>query len=217
MERRHAIQHVERPASESPPCTRIAPWPPSAGNHHIGGDAERTVLDVEERVLRHSGHALRQRQRRPARHQVRSAGQRGDRALKRPVIHGKNEVRDRLRRNRSCNSASFSGSCAARSLTRLKSVRVSYSSHLPSAMDVLGCELPGRVVDHAREPAVVIDRAVAEHLEILRLVRSGRCGILDGVEHADPVHRPLRRAVHRSWARAIRSPREWSARRRSHG
>ena len=48
-----------------------------------------------------------------------------------------------------------------------------------------------------RHPAVVIDGAVAEHLEILRRAPGGRVGVglVPRVNHADAVHRALLDAV----------------------
>ena len=48
-----------------------------------------------------------------------------------------------------------------------------------------------------RGPALVVDAAVAEHLEVLRLVPLGRLGVVEGVEHADAFDRVLLDAVHR--------------------
>src|SRR5262249_14548620 len=49
----------------------------------------------------------------------------------------------------------------------------------------------------AGDPAVVIDRVVAHHLEVLRLVRRGGLGALgvEGVHHADTLDRLLRDAI----------------------
>ena len=50
-------------------------------------------------------------------------------------------------------------------------------------------------MDGPREPAVVVDGPVAEHLEVLGDVPILRRGIVEAVDHAHPVHRDLRRAV----------------------
>src|SRR5207245_10923966 len=55
--------------------------------------------------------------------------------------------------------------------------------------------LPRRTVDGPRQPAVVIDRAIAEHLEILRLVALRRLRIVEGVEHTDAFDRRLHHAI----------------------
>ena len=96
VERGHAILHVKRPPSEPTALHEDCALAAAGRDHHIGGDAERLVHDVEECVLRNPRHALRQREGRPPRHQVRPAGQRGDRTFKRTVVHRKDEVRDGL-------------------------------------------------------------------------------------------------------------------------
>ena len=55
--------------------------------------------------------------------------------------------------------------------------------------------LPWRAVDGAGQPAIVVDRAIAEHLEVLRLVPLGRLRIVEGVEHAGALDGRLHRAV----------------------
>ena len=46
-----------------------------------------------------------------------------------------------------------------------------------------------------RRPALVVDAAVAEHLEVLRLVPLGRLRVVEGVEHAEAFDRRLLDAV----------------------
>ena len=48
-----------------------------------------------------------------------------------------------------------------------------------------------------RRPAFVVDAAIPEHLEILRLVLLRRLGVIEGVQHADAFDRVLLDAVHR--------------------
>ena len=48
-----------------------------------------------------------------------------------------------------------------------------------------------------RGPALVVDAAVAEHLEVLGLVPLRRLGVVERVEHADALDRVLLHAVHR--------------------
>ena len=54
---------------------------------------------------------------------------------------------------------------------------------------------PGRLVDDAREPAVVVDGAIAKHLEVLGGVAVWRVRVVGRVEHAHAVHRELLHAV----------------------
>ena len=51
---------------------------------------------------------------------------------------------------------------------------------------------------HGR-PALVIDAAITEHLEVLGLVLVGRFGIVEGVQHADALDRVLLHAIHKQW------------------
>ena len=54
---------------------------------------------------------------------------------------------------------------------------------------------PGRRVARDRRPPPVVDAAVAEHLEVLRLTPVRRSGVVEGVDHADALDRPLLDAV----------------------
>ncbi len=65
-----------------------------------------------------------------------------------------------------------------------------------------------------RGPALVVDAAVAEHLEVLRLVPLRRLGVVERVEHADALDGLLLHAVHRDRLGAAPPPRGSSARRR---
>ena len=56
---------------------------------------------------------------------------------------------------------------------------------------------PGVRVPRHRGPTLMVDAAVAEHLEVLRLVPLCRAGIVEGVQHAHAFDRRLRDAVHR--------------------
>ncbi len=62
---------------------------------------------------------------------------------------------------------------------------------------LLADEQPGRLVPRHRGPALVVDAAVAEHLEVLRLVPLGRLGVVERVQHADALDGLLLHAVHR--------------------
>ena len=76
---------------------------------------------------------------------------------------------------------------------------------------------PRRRVTGDRGPALVVDAAVAEHLEVLRLAPLGRGRVVEAVAHAHALDRLLLDAVHRASAPAGRRPRAPSARRRSRG
>ncbi len=83
--------------------------------------------------------------------------------------------------NTSCISFSFLGFFAARSFARLKSWRVSYSSHVSSSSFARGLVSHGGPVDGAGQPAVVVDGAIAEDFEVLGLVRARRFGVWSNV------------------------------------
>src|SRR3984885_15691118 len=52
-------------------------------------------------------------------------------------------------------------------------------------------EEPRRLVSRHRGPPLVVDAAIAEHLEVLRLMLLRRLGIIEGVCHADAFDRML--------------------------
>ncbi len=60
-----------------------------------------------------------------------------------------------------------------------------------------------RVTSHGG-PALVVDAAVAEHLEVLRLPAVGGIGLVERVPHADAVDRPLLDPVHEARLRDAR-------------
>ena len=68
-------------------------------------------------------------------------------------------------------------------------------------------------------PAVVVDGAVAKHLEVLRRARGRGVGVrlVEGVRHAHAFNRPLRDAVDHRRCHECRSLRGWSVRCRSSG
>ncbi len=57
--------------------------------------------------------------------------------------------------------------------------------------DGVDAGLPRRAVLGHRGPALVVDAAVAEHLEVLRLVALGGVGVVEAVGHADALDRLL--------------------------
>ena len=59
---------------------------------------------------------------------------------------------------------------------------------------LVGAE-PRHAVPRHRRPPLVVDAAVAEHLEVLRLVPLGRLGVVERVEHAEAFERRLLHAV----------------------
>src|SRR6185503_3221960 len=69
---------------------------------------------------------------------------------------------------------------------------------------LLADEEPRRLVPRHRRPSLVIDAAVAEHLEVLRLVSIGSLGVVERIEHADAFDGPLLHAVDRRRLRKLR-------------
>ena len=64
-------------------------------------------------------------------------------------------------------------------------------------------EHPRHAVPSDRGPTLVVDAAVAEHLEVLRLASLGRIRVVEAVGHAHAVQRHLLDAVHE---RRLRQP-----------
>ena len=67
---RLAVLHVQAPAAEAAGLGEDHAVGAALRDLHLGGDRVRPVLDVDEDVLRHPGHALVDRQRGAAGHQV---------------------------------------------------------------------------------------------------------------------------------------------------
>ena len=117
-------------------------------------------------------------------------------------------------RKRRCSSCSFSG------LSRGEVVRLRPVVRAVELPDVvverrhLGRH-PGNAVPGDSGPALVVDAAVAEHLEVLRRVAIVRVGVVERVRHRDALERPLLHAVDAQRAPAGRPPRAPSPRRRS--
>ena len=91
-----------------------------------------------------------------------------------------------------CSSASFSG------LSRGEVVRLRPVVRAVQLPDVvverrhLGRH-PGNAVPGDTGPALVVDAAVAEHLEVLSRVALGRTGVVERVGHRDALERDLLR------------------------
>src|SRR5207248_11210482 len=62
-------------------------------------------------------------------------------------------------------------------------------------------EQPGCLVPRHRGPALVVDAAVAEHLEVLRLMAFSRIGVVERVQHADTLDGALLNSINRHWLR----------------
>ena len=73
-------------------------------------------------------------------------------------------------------------------------VRVVQLPHVVVERALVGAD-PRHAVPRHRRPSLVVDAAVAEHLEVLRLVPLRRLGVVERVEHADAFDRRLLHAV----------------------
>ncbi len=73
----------------------------------------------------------------------------------------------------------------------------------------------GVLMPRDRGPALVVDAAVAEHFEVLRLVLLGRFGVVERIRHADAFDRMLLDSVDKLGCGNSGQLQEWSERRRS--
>ena len=64
---------------------------------------------------------------------------------------------------------------------------------------------PGDAVPRHSGPALVVDAAIAEHLEVLGRVPIGGAGVVERVGHRHAFERPLLHAVDAQWCRKARS------------
>src|ERR1019366_10267697 len=71
--------------------------------------------------------------------------------------------------------------------------------------------IPGRAVPSHCGPPLMVDAAIAEHLEILGLASFGGLGVVEGIQHADTFQRSLLHAVN---DRGCRQPGGFQNRRR---
>ena len=184
---------VEAPAAE-PAALRDDHALGALGRHfEIGGDRERLVLDVDDAVLGQTAHAGEQ-QLRVALDQLGPAGQIGVDALDLPVVERQHVVLDRFDQPQPLQLVQLLRHLL-RQVVGLRPVLAAVVE-LPHVVverrHLLAAHHPRRAVLGHRAPALVVDAAVAEHLEVLRLVPLGRLGVVEAVQHA----RALVRALH---------------------
>ena len=155
------------------------------------------ALHVDESVLHDAGHAVIDRHRRASAEQVRAAGDPGVEALGAAVVDGQHEIALGLLQEE-----------CLQLLQLLRVLRGQVVGLTEVLVDVI--ELPDVVRERRilrkqpwnrvacrRDPAVVVDGAVAEHLEVLRLPAVCSLRVVRGVEHRHAVHRTLVHAVDR--------------------
>ena len=156
------------------------------GHLNLGGHRVRLVLDADDRVLRQSPHAAEEELGVPT-DQHRPPGQIRVQPFGAPVIERQHVVAGRLDQPQALQLVELLRHLL-RQVVRLAPVLVGVVE-LPDVVvesrGLLADEEPGRLVPRHRGPALVVDAAVAEHLEILRLVSLGRLGVVEGVQHAD--------------------------------
>ena len=136
------------------------------------------------------------RQRGAAGHQVGPPDQGGIQALQGPVIEGQHGVLDRFLQEEVLQLLEL--------LRVLRGQVVRQAEVRPGVVQLPrvvferrpGLEFPRRPVDGAGQPAVVVDGAVAEDLEVLGRVPARRLGVREGVGQAHAFDGRLRRPVH---------------------
>ena len=176
----------------------------------------RLVLDHDDRVLRQPSHAAEE-QLRVAPDELRPAGEVGVEALEAAVVERQHVVlpgldqEQALQLARACRAARRRGRAPASSRRGRRAPR--RRRRTPASRS----PPTGVAVPRHRGPALVVDAAVAEHLEVLRRVAVVRAGVVERVRHRDALERLLLHAVDAHAARAGRPPRAPSARRRSRG
>ena len=199
-----AVLHVQAPAAEAAALGENHAVGGAGGNLDVRGDRHRLVLDVDEGVLHHPGHALVDGQRLAPGHQVRPSRRGGVEALDRAVVNRQHAVALGFLHEQRLQFLELGG-VRGGEVGGLAEVLVDVVE-LPHVLGelVARLRLPRRLVHGGGDPAVAVDGAVAEHLEVLRLVPVRRLGIVEGVDHADAFHRRLRDAVDRLRLRDVR-------------
>ena len=127
--------------------------------------------------------------------QLRAAGEVRVEALERPIVQRQHAVLRRLDQEEPLQLGKLLR-VLLRQILRLGPIGVGVVQ-LPEVFvepALVGAE-PGYAVPRHRRPSLVIDAAIAEHLEVLRLVPFRRPGVVERIEHADAFERRLLHAV----------------------
>ena len=168
-EHRRAVLHVQAPAAEATALGHDDTVGRFVAGLDVGDDLERRVLDVDEVVLEQAVHALVQGQAGASEHQVRPPGQLGIEQLLPPVVEGQHLVLDRLAEEDLLQLGEDLGMLFGE--IRGHAEVFLHVVELPGVLGEPVLDLAPRLEVHgAGEPAVEVDAAVAEHLEVLDLV-----------------------------------------------
>ena len=157
----------------------------------------RLILDVEDAILRQAPHAAEQ-DLRGSSDQHRTAGEIRVHLLGQVVVERQHVVAHRLHEPQALQLVELLGHLL-REVVRLAPVLcgvVEFPDVVVESRDFLAEKKPRRLVPGDRGPALVVDAAVAEHLEVLRLMPVRRIGVVERVQHADALDRLLLHAVH---------------------
>ena len=165
-------------------------------HHDFGGDGVRLVLEVEDAVFRQASHAADEElgltldEHRPA-------GEVRVELLQQPVVQGQHLVARRLDQPLPLQLVELLRHLLGE-IVRLGPVLVRVElPHIVVECGPWGHD-PGRVVLRDRGPALVVNAAIAHDLEVLHVMLLGGLGVVERVEHADPLDRVLLNAVHRN-------------------
>ncbi len=172
---RCAVLHVQAPAAEGAALGYDDAVGRFVTGLDVGDDLKRGVFGVDEVIFEQAVHALVEGQAFTPEHQVRPPGDFGVEQLLPAVVEGQHLVLDRLAEENLLQLGEDVGML-------LGQVRghAEVFLHVVEFPGVLGEPVldlaPGFEVDGPGEPAVEVDAAVAEHLEVLDLVPVGSLG-----------------------------------------
>ena len=192
---RTPVFRVQAPAGEGAALRDDHALGARLGHHDLRRDRVGLVLDVQEAVLAEAAHAAEE-QLRVSLHELRPA----DELRRRSARCGGRRAGARCTcvassRQSCCSSASFSGIAAGLVVGLTPVARF---VELPDVVLERRQRLPHQPRDRVagdRSPALVVDAAVAEHLEVLRLVAIGLRRTVEGIAHARAFDRALIDAV----------------------
>jgi hypothetical protein len=152
------------------------------------------VLDVDHRVLAEPSHTGEQ-QLAVAPDQLGPAGQGGVEPLHPPVVEGEDVVLAGFQQEQPLQLVELVGLGGGQVAGLGPVARAVQLPDIVVEGGQLGHHDPGGAVAGDRRPALVVDAAVAEHLEVLGLAPLGRAGIVEAVGHAGPLQGDLLHAV----------------------
>ena len=178
-----AVFRVETPAADVAPLRDDDSFGARLGHLDHSSHGVGLVLDVDDRVLRQASHAAKQ-DLRVSLDQHRPPGHIRVDAFGDPVIERQHVVARRLDQPQALQLVEFFRHLF-RQVICLAPVFIGVVE-LPVVVveghGLFAHQDPGSFVLRHRGPALVVDAAVAEHLEILCLVPLSRLGIVEGVQ-----------------------------------